>query len=295
MNQVGGQIYSGFGYGVNQASNAIGNISIPSVSSGSGGAPQMYVPTFNAGGYSSYATSTSNYASSIGGQVHSGIGSGVNQVTSAIGGMHISGNAINTAGSALAAAGGFIVGAVTSDTTLKMLQGLGQLASNIPLLGVIGVSMKLFFDAAQLAKYNKKAAEALSARVREVGEILNELCATVTSPSATMNTQLQNLDGLINEIAKFLEKFQSKGYLSRLLSGSSDEASIKNFDKQLLDLIQLVQLTIGTKTIQLQQRTLQGMDEMNSLIKSTMDKKRAPGDSDGKWSFLDIFRSLFVL
>jgi len=310
---IGGQMYSGASTGINQAGSAIGNVNMPNI--GGGGVPQMYVPTFNTGNYSNYASSASSavggvynqagsaignvniggamntaggYASNFGGQMYSGASSGFHQVTSAVGNMHIDSSITH----GLAVAGGAVIGALTSDGMMKMLSGLGQLASNIPLLGVIGVSMKLFFDAAALAKYNKKAAEALSARIREVGDILNELCATVTSPSATMNTQLQNLDSLINEIAKFIEKFQSKGYISRLLSGSSDDASIKNFDKQLLDLIQLVQLTIGTKTIQLQQRTLQGMDEMNSLIRNTMNSKRAPGDSDdtvmGKLSQEDI-------
>ncbi len=251
------------------------HVSMPSFGGSGGSAPQMYVPSM--GQYSGYGSSAINST----GNFVSNVGSSVMHDTAAMMNNMNLGKSANAVGTALAAAGGAIVGAVTSDTTMKMLKGLGELATNIPLLGVIGVSMKLFFDAAALAKYNKKAADALTVRVKEVGDILVEICATVTCPSATMNSQLQNLDSLIKDIIKYLEKFAQRSYLSRLLTGSSDDAAIKNFDKQLMDLIALVQMTVGVKSIQLQQRALTQLDDVTNMIKDKMSSKRMPGEDDG--------------
>ena len=190
--------------------------------------------------------------------------------------MGAAGDVLDKMGNAMSHAGSAIVGALTSDATMDFLKGLGDIAIAIPIVGIVGAAMKTFFQMAAVAKYNKVAADLLARRVQEVGMALHELLATVSKPSPSMDAALKHLIEIINNTTAFVEKFASRGYLSRLLSGSSDDRQVKAFDKELTDSIMSIQMTIGITTIKLQQRTLHELDDMKNVISS-----KVKGGTDG--------------
>jgi len=189
---------------------------------------------------------------------------------------------------AIAKAGMTVLKAVTGDTAQHILSTLGSIATNLPLIGAVGAAMKVFFDMAKQAKYNKLAADALNTRVTEVGLALTELCQTVKEPSMAMDAQLKTLTKVVTEAGEFLKQFAERSYLSRLFSGSSDDEAVKKFDKQLTDSVQSIQMSIGIQTIQLQQRTLNELDVMKGACSSKIGPPSADGSHLKKMSKEDV-------
>ncbi len=165
----------------------------------------------------------------------------------ALAALSVTGGIIASTGviGAITCAGGAVLDAVTSDKTLHLLHGLSDIASAIPLVGIVGIAMKAFFDMAKLAKFNKLASDALSTRIHEVGMALVELLHTVKAPTPALDQQLDTLRALIDRATDFLKKFSDRSYLSRLFQGSSDDLAIKEMDKKLTDSIASIQLTLG--------------------------------------------------
>lgn len=135
-------------------------------------------------------------------------------------------------------------------------------------------------DGADEARYNKIAAQHLSARCQELGTVVGEMLSSVPNISASLEMEVKRLVPLLDKCKEHMAKFKKRSYLSRLLMGESDKLALTALDKEITDVVQSIGLSLNVQNIAMSQETLKRLDkldETSAAIKSELASNTGGG------------------
>jgi hypothetical protein len=191
------------------------------------------------------------------GTVGTAIADGVDQVTGAV--------------SNAAPIVGELAGEVVESAFEFALDTIGAFADVLPMLRPLGSLFQCIARASVNAKYNKVAARMLCARVKEVALALAEVLTSADMTgdlrrSKALHAELTTLQKHMQGCKKFIDTYQKRGYLSKLLKGHSDEHALEILDKGITDTMQSLSVTVGTVQMQMQARTFEKLTQVTKAI-----------------------------
>eukprot|EP01035_Chromulina_nebulosa_P018875 gene18875-24666_t len=155
-----------------------------------------------------------------------------------------------------------------SSDAIHLFGKFGDIASRIPLFGVIGAMSAVIADLAREARYNQLAANLILTRIKQSNAILLEMFQDVYDPSPSLINLLETFKELLDRCQKILERFSHRSYLSRLLRGYSDNTEITILDKSISDIINNIQLALQIKNIKISQDTNNNLYNMRIQLEN---------------------------
>mmetsp|Transcript_14047 Transcript_14047/g.12741 ORF Transcript_14047/g.12741 Transcript_14047/m.12741 type:complete len:482 (+) Transcript_14047:102-1547(+) len=209
--------------------------------------------------------SSNSYANAIAGAA---LGVGALSVAAAVAITSEPGSSVvSTAATAVGVLANSATSFISSDA-IHIFGKFGDIASRIPIFGVIGAMSAVIADLAREARYNQLAANLILTRIKQSNAILLEMFQDVYDPSPSLITLLETFKELLDRCQKLLERFSHRSYLSRLLRGYSDNIEITILDKSISDIISNIQLSLQIKNIKISQDTNNNLYNMRLQLEN---------------------------
>ena len=157
--------------------------------------------------------------------------------------------AVGVAGAAAVAGGG---------TVAVALGVAASFVSAVPLLGPLGSLLHGMHDMAEHARFNKQGGALLAQRANDVqlalADLLPALDAAGLLHSASLASQIGSLHQAVAEAYAFMERFQERGCVSRMLKSGSDGEALHQIDKRITDVLSAMNVSLGAGQLQMQAR-----------------------------------------
>jgi len=160
-------------------------------------------------------------------------------------------NAASTVISAVNDYGGVVTSGLASAFSLtgalSFLESVSTVGSQVPMVGALFAAANEFVSLVQTATAVKKNALKLAERIFAILETVRVLHDEgINLKQDHLTKQIQRLEDLIKRASQTLKKYSGKGFLKKLLTGSSDSANFTDLDADFVKTAQDLQLAVET-------------------------------------------------
>jgi hypothetical protein len=156
---------------------------------------------------------------------------------------------------------------------MGILQGAGTLAAAFPFIYPVHILLKTIGDAVRVARFNKESANMLLERCLDTEKVINELAPTLADIAKEDEFLMKPLEIALEESLEFLQRFTSKGFLSKMWNGMKNTVKNKDnehrlslYDKRIVGAIQNLSLRIDDKQLKMQKLSAEKMDKLFILL-----------------------------
>jgi len=151
---------------------------------------------------------------------------------------------------------------------LSFLESVSTVGSQVPMVGALFAAANEFVSLVQTATAVKKNALKLAERIFAILETVRVLhYEGVNLEQDHLTKQIQRLEDLIKRASQTLKKYSGKGFLKKLLTGSSDSSNFTDLDADFVKTAQDLQLAIETAhLVQASKNSAAHQTRMDTLI-----------------------------